>query len=83
MSLKENFSFRDLRVDAARSEAAGRLHPPSHLALVHSQLSFAPPEPDAAAATAPAAAAAPARTGVAEDKPQETEEEQEVAHEVA
>ena len=42
-----------------------------------------PPEPDAAAATAPAAAAAPARTGVAENKPQETEEEQEVAHEVA
>jgi len=43
-----------------------------------------PPEPDAAAATAAAAAAAaPARTGVAENKPQETEEEQEVAHEVA
>jgi hypothetical protein len=42
-----------------------------------------PPEPDAAAATAPAAAAAPARTGVAENKPQETEKEQEVAHEVA
>ena len=42
-----------------------------------------PPEPDADAATAAAAAAAPARTGVAENKPQETEEEQEVAHEVA
>ena len=42
-----------------------------------------PPEPDADAATAAAAAAPPARTGVAENKPQETEEEQEVAHEVA